>query len=337
MRANLKLTDGLVMAEALSAALGAELGRARRPGSGRRAAAPPRAWRERAARFAAVAAEAPEILDGPRRGRHRRRARPRRLPGLGRRLRRPRSRRPPRTDRRGADGSLRASTTSSKARPTAPVLVLANSLGSDAGDVGAAGGGAARREFRVVRFDARGHGGSPVPPGPVHARRPRRATCWPCWTASASPALRSAVSRSAASTALWIAANAPERVAAPLRPASPRPTSAPLDPWLAAGRAGPRPGHRRRRRRRPRPLVHARRSTAREPETAGADAGDDRRHAARRLRRLLRGRRSPLTCAADLGQIAAPTLVISGSRGPGLDAGDRTRDRRRHPRRPTSQ
>jgi 3-oxoadipate enol-lactonase len=49
--------------------------------------------------------------------------------------------------------------------PGAPVLVLANSLGTDLSmwdGVAAALGG----RFRLVRFDHRGHGGSPVLPGP---------------------------------------------------------------------------------------------------------------------------------------------------------------------------
>ena len=50
-------------------------------------------------------------------------------------------------------------------RPDAPVVVLANSLGStwemwDANLVDL------ERHFRVVRFDTRGHGRSPAPPGP---------------------------------------------------------------------------------------------------------------------------------------------------------------------------
>jgi 3-oxoadipate enol-lactonase len=47
----------------------------------------------------------------------------------------------------------------------APVLVLANSLGTslDMWDYQAP---ALRERFRLLRYDHRGHGGSPVPPGP---------------------------------------------------------------------------------------------------------------------------------------------------------------------------
>ena len=50
-------------------------------------------------------------------------------------------------------------------RPDAPVVVLANSLGStwEMWDANVAG---LQEHFRVVRFDTRGHGRSPVPAGP---------------------------------------------------------------------------------------------------------------------------------------------------------------------------
>ncbi len=47
----------------------------------------------------------------------------------------------------------------------APAVVLVNSLGSDL-RMWDAQASALRERFRVVRFDARGHGRSPVPPGP---------------------------------------------------------------------------------------------------------------------------------------------------------------------------
>lgn len=47
----------------------------------------------------------------------------------------------------------------------APAIVLVNSLGSDL-RMWDAQASALRERFRVVRFDARGHGRSPVPPGP---------------------------------------------------------------------------------------------------------------------------------------------------------------------------
>ena len=47
----------------------------------------------------------------------------------------------------------------------APVLVLANSLGTSL-DMWDDQAPALRERFRLVRYDHRGHGGSPVPPGP---------------------------------------------------------------------------------------------------------------------------------------------------------------------------
>src|SRR5215208_5788067 len=46
-----------------------------------------------------------------------------------------------------------------------PVLVLANSLGTALG-MWDAQAPALRERFRLLRYDHRGHGGSPVPPGP---------------------------------------------------------------------------------------------------------------------------------------------------------------------------
>ena len=48
----------------------------------------------------------------------------------------------------------------------APPVVLSNSLGTTQRDVGPAGRRRSRERFRVVRYDTRGHGASPVPPGP---------------------------------------------------------------------------------------------------------------------------------------------------------------------------
>lgn len=53
----------------------------------------------------------------------------------------------------------------------APVLVLAGSLGSTTAMWDPQVGVLAQR-FRVVRYDHRGHGGSPAPPAP---------TPWPTW------------------------------------------------------------------------------------------------------------------------------------------------------------
>lgn len=49
--------------------------------------------------------------------------------------------------------------------PTAPLLVLGSSIGTDL-HLWDANVGGLSAEFRVLRFDTRGHGDSPVPPGP---------------------------------------------------------------------------------------------------------------------------------------------------------------------------
>ena len=51
----------------------------------------------------------------------------------------------------------------------APVLVLANSLGTTL-DMWDAQAPALREQFRLLRYDHRGHGGSSVPPGPCEIR-----------------------------------------------------------------------------------------------------------------------------------------------------------------------
>ncbi|WP_297733295.1 3-oxoadipate enol-lactonase [Nocardioides sp.] len=52
-------------------------------------------------------------------------------------------------------------------RPDAPVVVLSNSLGATHA-MWDAQAEALTEQFRVVRYDMRGHGGSPVPPGPYN-------------------------------------------------------------------------------------------------------------------------------------------------------------------------
>jgi 3-oxoadipate enol-lactonase len=95
-------------------------------------------------------------------------------------------------------------------RPGAPAIVLVNSLGTDLRMWDAQVGALAER-FRVVRLDTRGHGGSPVPDGPYsladlggdvlalldELRIERASLC--------GISLGGAI-------AMWVAANAPERV-----------------------------------------------------------------------------------------------------------------------------
>lgn len=57
-------------------------------------------------------------------------------------------------------------------RDTGPVVVLSNSLGSTH-RMWDAQIGALEQRFAVVRYDTRGHGGSPVPDGPYTIDGPR--------------------------------------------------------------------------------------------------------------------------------------------------------------------
>ena len=187
----------------------------------------------------------------------------------------------------------------------APVLVLLNSLGTDMRmwDAGAA---ALRDELRVVRCDARGHGGSP--------------TADPPWTLAdlggdvlalldslgIARAGLAGVSLGGA-TALWIAAHAPGRVER-LLACFTSPYLGPPDPWLE------------------------RAATVRaEGVEAVAEAVVDRWFTdavdpdlRARMREMLVATPAEGYAAAaevvahldlrgDLGRIAAPTLVISGS------------------------
>ncbi|MBS1891609.1 MAG: 3-oxoadipate enol-lactonase, partial [Actinobacteria bacterium] len=92
----------------------------------------------------------------------------------------------------------------------APVLVLLNSLGTDLGmwDPQAA---ALRDEFRLVRLDTRGHGGSPVPDGPWTLADLGGDVLALLDSLGIARASFAGVSLGG-STALWLAAHAPERV-----------------------------------------------------------------------------------------------------------------------------
>ena len=92
----------------------------------------------------------------------------------------------------------RGSITELEGRDDAPVLVLSNSLGTDAGPCGRRRCRRSLQHFRVLRHDTRGHGRSAVHARPVLASRSWAATCWRCWTISASRAPISAACRWAA-------------------------------------------------------------------------------------------------------------------------------------------
>jgi 3-oxoadipate enol-lactonase len=91
----------------------------------------------------------------------------------------------------------------------APVLVLLNSLGTDMG-MWEPQAAALRDEFRLVRLDTRGHGGSPVPDGPWTLADLGEDVLALLDSLGIAKASFASVSLGGA-TAVWLAAHAPER------------------------------------------------------------------------------------------------------------------------------
>ncbi|PSK98871.1 3-oxoadipate enol-lactonase [Murinocardiopsis flavida] len=94
--------------------------------------------------------------------------------------------------------------------PDAPVLLLSGSLGSTAA-MWEPQATALRDTFRVVRYDTRGHGRSPVPPGPYTVADLGRDALALLDRLGVRRAHIAGLSLGGM-TALWLAANAPERV-----------------------------------------------------------------------------------------------------------------------------
>lgn len=94
--------------------------------------------------------------------------------------------------------------------PDAPALVLGSSLGT-AGAMWQPQVEALTRRFRVIRFDHRGHGASPVPPGPYSIEQLGRDVLALLDRLELAKAHLAGLSLGG-SVALWVAANAPERV-----------------------------------------------------------------------------------------------------------------------------
>ena len=92
----------------------------------------------------------------------------------------------------------------------APALVLSNSIGSTHAMWGAQAEALAER-FRLVRYDTRGHGGSPTPPGPYRVEDVGQDVLELLDHLGIERAHIAGLSLGGM-TAMWVAINAPERV-----------------------------------------------------------------------------------------------------------------------------
>ena len=162
MRANLDLTGGLLLAERVSTALAPALGRLRSARRRRARVREGRRYRTRARGRVGRRAGGERAPLGRGCGRI---ARPRRIRGECRRVRRsgPRAHETP-SRKLGVSPAVSVHHVV-EGQPDAPVVVLSNSLGSTLAMWDPQVPALAER-FRVVRYDHRGHDGSPVPTGP---------------------------------------------------------------------------------------------------------------------------------------------------------------------------
>ena len=214
--------------------------------------------------------------------------------------------------------------------PDAPVVVLSNSLGSTHA-MWDAQADALAEHFRVVRYDTRGHGGSPVPAGPYDIDDLADDVVALLDTLGVEKAHFVGLSLGGM-TGMRLAARNPERVDRLVVLC----TGAHLTPSSAwTDRAAHRPRQRLRVRRggRGRPLVHARLPRG-QPRCQGELRGHRRGHAGRGLRLVLRGDRGD-------GPAAGPRLDCRPHAGdrrrrrPGHAAAAPRGDRRQRPGRPT--
>ena len=201
MRANLDLTGGLLLAERVVGALAPALGRQR---ADELVTAAAEEVSDGKRSFDEALLERPEVAEHLGRDGGRAAPGPRRLSGQRRRVHRPRARcaDATRIGRIVSPGGRRASRRRGPA--DAPVLVLSNSLGStlEMWDPQMA---ALTPHLRVIRYDLRGHGASPVPPPPYDDRGSRRRRRSRSSTRWASIVRTSAACRSAA----WSACGSP--------------------------------------------------------------------------------------------------------------------------------
>ena len=93
---------------------------------------------------------------------------------------------------------------------TAPVVVLGPSLGTT-GEIWEPQVPALAERYRVVRYDHRGHGRSPVPPGPYHVADLAGDLLALLDTLDAGPVHLAGLSMGGL-VAAWVAAQAPQRV-----------------------------------------------------------------------------------------------------------------------------
>jgi 3-oxoadipate enol-lactonase len=96
--------------------------------------------------------------------------------------------------------------------PDAPVLVLGNSLGTT-GEVWAPQVPVLARHFRVLRYEHRGHGGSPAPPGPYRIADLGADVLDLLDAAAVARAAYCGISLGGM-VGMWLAAHAPERITA---------------------------------------------------------------------------------------------------------------------------
>ena len=167
--------------------------------------------------------------------------------------------------------------------------------------------------FRLLRFEHRGHGGSPAPPGPYTIGELGADVLARCWTASGCrPPSYCGISLGGM-IGMWLAAHAPERIDA-LGLCC---TSAYLPP--ACGPAGRRRRGRRAWRRCPSRWWGAGSlppSGARDPATVARFVDRRWRGWTRRVTRAAARRSRALDLRSSLGRISAPTLVIAGAEDP---------------------
>ena len=259
-----------------------------------------------------------ENLERLARGRGARGRRARRAPGRGRCPDRPGAGRAPPTAGGGAGADVSDPVElhyEIDGAADGPALVLGGSLGTTLAmwepQRRRLGAGA-----RLIRFDHRGHGGSPVPDGPYEIADLGRDVL----------ALLDRLGLERASfcglsiggmVGQWLAINAPERIERLILicTAAHVPGGAAFRERAAIVRAAGGPEV-------VADAVVGRWFTpafaAAEPELVASLPGDDRRHADRGLRELLPRRSALTTSAPALGRIRAPTLVISGAQDASL-------------------